>query len=96
MKLISTQDGVEVDITHCDAGYPPGACDVSLLQNKMAVWFKLEQPDAKWVRSKYRSAIRTAHEIRHLDAKDLHTLSDQNPDLNITHEQKESGPTSTA
>ena len=71
--IIKTADDVDVEVSFCDAGYAPGSKPGQLL-NTMAVWFK--PAGGEWQRSKHRSAIVTARDIRHYNSSDLHLVSD--------------------
>ena len=74
--IVPTLDDAQVEVTHCDAGYPPGSPERSLMLNVTAVWCKL--PSGEWVKSKHRSAIKTAELVRHTTSKDLkETLSER-------------------
>jgi hypothetical protein len=90
--MVNTLDGVEVEVTHCDAGYAPGS-KPGLLLNTVAVWFK--PLGGEWLRSRHRSAIRTATDIRHSKASDLHLISDRKLiTTEESHDPKENKDTS--
>jgi hypothetical protein len=71
--IIQTKDGVEVEVTHCDAGYAPGSKPNKLL-NTTAVWFK--PLGGEWMRTSERSAMKVAERIRHTDSDNLRSISD--------------------
>lgn len=67
--IVKSLDGIDVDITHCDAGHPPNSPKGSLNLNTGAVWCK---PAGKeWIRSGHRSAMVTARIVKFTNAKDL-------------------------
>lgn len=74
--IIKSKDDVDVEVSFCDAGYAPGSKPGQLL-NTMAVWFR--PAGGEWLRSKHRSAIITARDIRHTNASDLYQVSDHIP-----------------
>ena len=67
--VVKTLDNVSVEITHCDAGYPPGSPNKNPILNTTACWLKPE--GSEWIRSVHRSAMVTAHTVKHTLAKDL-------------------------
>ena len=67
--IVKSLDGVEVDITHCDAGHPPDSPKGCLNLNTTAVWIK--PAGGEWIRSRHRSAMVTCHHVKHTNVKDL-------------------------
>ena len=66
--IVKSLDNIEVEITHCDAGYPPGGAPNPIL-NTTAVWCK--PAGGKWFKSVHSSAMQTAYVVRHTKAADL-------------------------
>jgi hypothetical protein len=88
---INTLDGIEVEVTFCDAGYAPGTKPTQLL-NVRACWFRPK--GGAWHRSKHRSAAQTSFDIKHTKAEDLHLISDRKSitDTKESNEQKQAEP----
>jgi hypothetical protein len=70
--IVKSLDNIDVDITHCDAGYPPGSPERSLILNVTAVWCK--PTGGMWIKSFERSAMKTAELVKHTNVKDLIAL----------------------
>lgn len=87
-----TLDGVEVEITHSDAGREPDG--TGMLLNTTAVWFKPK--NGAWKRSRHRSAIATAHDISNMNSYELNLLdADRKPEITKPHEEQKGGDTAT-
>jgi hypothetical protein len=67
--IVKSLDGVDVEITHCDAGYAPGTLAKGVMLNTTACWCKAA--GGKWIRSTHRSAMTTSGIVKKTNAKDL-------------------------
>jgi hypothetical protein len=65
---VKTLDGVEVEVTHCDAGFPPGSVGGQGV-NTTSVWIRPHGKD--WIRATLRSAMAVCGEIKHTNLVDL-------------------------
>ncbi len=68
--IIKSKDNIDVEVTHCDAGHPPGKW-TGMNLNTTAVWVKAV--GGEWMCSRFPNAIRVAHEVKHSNAADLET-----------------------
>ncbi len=64
---VKTEDGFEIEVTHADAGVPPGGSGQYL--NVGSVWFR--PLGGEWIRSKHRSAMLSCYEIKHSKLAEL-------------------------
>ena len=89
MVKVLTKDGYDVEVTHCDAGYPPDSPVKFPILNTTAVWFR---PDGgEWLLSVHRSAIKTAGLIRCTRLNELEATLCENKKENHEEEAERSG-----
>ena len=66
---IKTLDGVEVEVTHSDMGFPPGGSEGRQALNTTCVWVK--PLGGEWIRSGRRSAMVTCDLVKHSNVAEL-------------------------
>jgi hypothetical protein len=66
---VRTLDGVEIEVTHGDAGVAPDTPKGGQYLNTTVVWYKPK--GGEWQKSKERSAIKTCDVIKHSNLAEL-------------------------